>query len=405
MSKAGMGESDRSESDGKGSDERGPDGSESEPSAAAAGRKRARKAPSLLQRYRIPIGLVLLVVLLRPVVANDLLLGYEAVATRMLIMMLFVAAFNLLFGFTGLLSFGHAMFLGFGMYITAIAVVHGLPGLPAGGSLTFVAGAILSLLAVAVFSYLLGKLIVQKGEIYFAMLTLAVSQAIYFVVLRDPGGLTGGSNGLTGGALPNFVEQVRGKISVQAVGLSVDWYWVVAVVVLLALLAMWQVLRSPFGRTLVAIRENEQLARAMGVDTARYKVWSLTFSGTFAALAGVLLEIHNSGAAIEDLSVITSGDTVLMAVLGGIQYFFGPIAGTFTWLFAEDFLTDFEVLHVPTADLAVVSVDLSTILGYWQFFLGALFVVVVLTSPQDGIWGYIRAIPGRIRGRVEGWRS
>jgi len=356
--------------------------------------------PSAFQRYRIPIGLVVLVLALRPVVSSDLLLGFEAIANRMLILMLFVAAFNLLFGFTGLLSFGHAMFLGFGVYVPAIVVVNGLPGLPPGGSLTFLAGVVLALLAVAVFSYLLARLIVGKGEIYFALLTLAVSQAVYFVALRDPGGLTGGSNGLTRGALPAFVEQSRGHITIHAFGLSVDWYWVVGAVFLVAMVGLWQVLRSPFGRTLVAIRDNETLARAMGVDTTSYKVWSLTFSGLLSAVAGVLLEINNSGASIENLGVLTSGDTVLMAVLGGINYFFGPIAGTFTWLFAEDFLTDFEVLHLPTAEVSLVSVDLGPAFQFWQFFLGALFVVVVLTAPEEGIWGYVKSLSARVKRRV-----
>jgi len=360
--------------------------------------------PSLLARYRIPVGLVVFVVCLRPVLASDLLLGYGAIANRILIIALFVAAFNLLFGFTGLLSFGHAMFLGFGVYVPAIVVSNGLafPGLalPPGGTLTFFVGVLLALLSVAVFGYALAALIVQKGEIYFAMLTLAVSQAVYFLVLRDPGGLTGGSNGLIGGTLPGFVEQVRGRISIQAFGATVDWYWVVAAVFLLAMLAMWQLLRSPFGRTLVAVRENEQLARAMGVDTGRYKRWSLTFSGLFSATAGVLLEVNDAGASIETLSAFTSGDTVLMAVLGGINYFFGPVAGAFTWLFAEDFLTDFEVLHLPTAGTAALSVDLGGVFAYWQFFLGALFVVIVLTAPEDGLWGYVRSVGTRVRAAV-----
>lgn len=357
--------------------------------------------PSTFEKYRIPLGLVVLVVLLRPVVASDFLLGFEAIASRILILTLFVAAFNLLFGFTGLLSFGHAMFLGFGLYIPAIAVLNGLWVLPPGGNLTFLAGVAVALLAVCVYSYVLAQLIVGKGEIYFALLTLAFSQAIYFLVLRDPGGLTGGSNGLTRGTLPEFVEQTRGEISIEAFGLSVDWYWVVGVVFLLAMLALWQVVRSPFGRSLVAIRENEELARAMGVDTTRYKVWSLTFSGLLAALSGVLLEINNFGAAIENLSVITSGDTVLMAVLGGINYFFGPVAGAFTWLFAEEFLTGFEVWHIPLSEFALVSVDLSGLLVYWQFLLGTLFVVLVLTAPEEGIWGFLRSTAGWVRGRLE----
>jgi branched-chain amino acid transport system permease protein len=357
--------------------------------------------PSAFERYRIPLGLVVLVLLLRPVVSSDLLLGFEAVANRMLIIMLFVAAFNLLFGFTGLLSFGHAMFFGFGVYVPAIVVLNGLGGLAPGGTLTFLAGVALALLAVGVFSYLLALLIVGKGEIYFALLTLAVSQAIYFIALRDPWGLTGGSNGLTRGTLPAFVEQTRGQITIQAFGTSVDWYWVVAVVFLIAMCGIWQVVRSPFGRTLVAIRDNEQLARAMGVDTTAYKVWSLTFSGLLSAVAGVLLEINNSGAAIENLGVLTSGDTVLMAVLGGINYFFGPVTGAFTWLFVEDFLTDFEVWHIPATELAIVSVDLGPALQFWQFFLGALFVVVVLHSPEEGIWGYIRTVGDWVKRRLE----
>lgn len=357
--------------------------------------------PTAFEKYRVPIGLVVLVVLLRPVVSSELLLGYEAIANRMLILMVFVAAFNLLFGFTGLLSFGHAMFFGFGVYIPAIVVTNGVASLPAGGTLTYVVGVALALLAVGVFSYLLALLIVGKGEIYFALLTLAVSQAVYFIALRDPWGLTGGSNGLTEGTLPDFVEQTRGAITIELFGFSVDWYWIVGVVFLLAMGGIWQVIRSPFGRTLIAIRENERLARAMGVDTTSYKAWSLTFSGLFSAVAGVLLEINNSGAAIQSLGVLTSGDTVLMAVLGGIHYFFGPIAGAFTWLFAEDFLTDFEVLALPTAETAVVSVNLGPMLQFWQFFLGALFVVVVLTAPEEGIWGYARALSGRIRRRLE----
>jgi len=356
--------------------------------------------PSAFEKYRIPIGLVLLVLVLRPVVASDLVLGYEAIASRMLIMVVFVAAFNLLFGFTGLLSFGHAMFLGFGIYVPAILVLDGLWFLDPGGNVTFFVGVAVALLGVGLYSYLLGRLIVDMGEIYFALLTLAFSQAIYFVVLRNPYGLTGGSNGLTRGTLPDFVEQTRGKISIEAFGLSMDWYWAVAVVFLLAMLGLWQIVRSPFGRSLIAIRDNEQLAQAMGVNTTRYKVWSVTFSGVFSAISGVLLMIQSSGAAIENLSPFTSGDTVLMAVLGGVNYFFGPVVGAIVWLFTEDYLTSFETLHLPLAEFALVSVELGDLLVYWQFLLGALFVVVVMTAPEEGIWGYLRSTGGWITARL-----
>ena len=363
------------------------------------------RALSAVESYRIPIGLVVLVVLLRPVVSSDLLLGYNAIASKMLIMMLFVAAFNLLFGFTGLLSFGHAMFLGFGLYIPAIVVKNGLWVLPQQGNLTFFVGVGIALLAVAVYSYLLGQLIVGMGEIYFALLTLAFAQAIYFIVLRDPegpngNGLTGGSNGLSQGTLPNFVVQTRGRISIEAFGLSADWYWVVGAVFLLGMLALWQIVRSPFGRSLIAIRENEQLARAMGVDTKRYKVWSVTLSGLFSALAGILLAVQNTGVSIENLNVFTSGDTVLMAVLGGVNYFFGPVAGAFAWLFTEDFLVGLDVWEFPLSEFTLVSLELSNVVVYWQFFLGALFIVVVLTAPEEGIWGYVRSLPAWLSDRI-----
>jgi branched-chain amino acid transport system permease protein len=363
------------------------------------------RALSAVGSYRIPIGLVVLVVLLRPVVSSDLLLGYNAIASKMLIMMLFVAAFNLLFGFTGLLSFGHAMFLGFGLYIPAIVVKNGLWVLPQQGNLTFFVGVGIALLAVAVYSYLLGQLIVGMGEIYFALLTLAFAQAIYFIVLRDPegpngNGLTGGSNGLSQGTLPDFVVQTRGRISIEAFGLSADWYWVVGAVFLLGMLALWQIVRSPFGRSLIAIRENEQLARAMGVDTKRYKVWSVTLSGLFSALAGILLAVQNTGVSIENLNVFTSGDTVLMAVLGGVNYFFGPVAGAFAWLFTEDFLVGLDVWEFPLSEFTLVSLELSNVVVYWQFFLGALFIVVVLTAPEEGIWGYVRSLPAWLSDRI-----
>ena len=363
------------------------------------------RALSAVESYRIPIGLVVLVVLLRPVVSSDLLLGYNAIASKMLIMMLFVAAFNLLFGFTGLLSFGHAMFLGFGLYIPAIVVKNGLWVLPQQGNLTFFVGVGIALLAVAVYSYLLGQLIVGMGETYFALLTLAFAQAIYFIVLRDPegpngNGLTGGSNGLSQGTLPDFVVQTRGRISIEAFGLSADWYWVVGAVFLLGMLALWQIVRSPFGRSLIAIRENEQLARAMGVDTKRYKVWSVTLSGLFSALAGILLAVQNTGVSIENLNVFTSGDTVLMAVLGGVNYFFGPVAGAFAWLFTEDFLVGLDVWEFPLSEFTLVSLELSNVVVYWQFFLGALFIVVVLTAPEEGIWGYVRSLPAWLSDRI-----
>lgn len=346
-----------------------------------------------LYRYRVPIGLVLLVVGLRPVVAHPWFAGYGQLATSMLIWMVFVASFNLLFGYTGLLSFGHAMFLGTGMYTVAVGVsVFQLP---------WVLSAVLGVLLAGAIGYGIGRIIAGKGEIYFAMLTLAFAQAAYFIVNADPYGLTGGSDGITANTLPGWIETFRGQKKVVLAGFEGEWYWLVAVVFLLAMLVLWQVVRSPFGRTLVAIRDNHQLAKSIGVDTDRYQTAAFTISTMFAAVAGTLMEINNQGAALETFAVATSGDTVLMAVLGGVNYFFGPFAGVFVWLFAEDYLTSFKVLHLPLSEFALVTIDISGLLNYWGFALGTLFVIVVLVSPKNGIWGFVHGLSDRLATRLQ----
>jgi len=340
---------------------------------------------------RVPVGLLLVVLLLRPVVAHPLMAGYPQLAETILIWMLFAASFNLLLGYTGLLSFGHAMFFGIGAYGAAAGITRfGLPWLVAAPI-----GIVLS----AVAAYAIARLIVEKGEIYFAMLTLAFAQAIHYVANQDPFGLTGGSNGITG-AGPEWIDLDRGAKFVEAAGLRIDWYWVLGLVFVVAMLAIWQLVRSPFGRSLVAIRENDALARSMGMNVDRYKVWSFTFAGLFAAVAGALIQVNNQGATLELLSLLVSGDVILMTILGGSVFFFGPPAGAFVWLFAEDFLTGFETLHLPLSEFSLVSVELSGVLTYWQFFLGLLFVVVVLLSPQEGIWGLAQSIGSRLYGVV-----
>lgn len=342
---------------------------------------------------QVPLGLLAIVVFIRPVVSHPLLLGYEQIANTILIWMLFAVAFNLLVGYTGLLSFGHAMFLGIGAYGAAIGTLA--------LNLPFLLSAVIGIATATLLGYLLGRIMVDRGEIYFAMLTLAFAQSIYFVANQNYGGLTGGSTGISG-ALPAWMESYRGVMYVSLGWVSFDWYYFLAVVFLAAMLILWQLVRSPFGRTLAALRENEQLARAVGIDVERYKVWAFTLSAAFTALAGVLLEINNQGATLHNLSINTSGDIILMTILGGTNYFLGPAAGAFVWLSAEDFLTEFEVLALPLAEIPLVTVELSGVLAYWQFFLGLLFVVAVLVAPRKGIWGLCRGGVERLYNRING---
>jgi len=345
-----------------------------------------------LERYSVPIGALLLVLVLRPLVSMDFLLGYGTVANTILIWMLFAASFNLLLGYSGLLSFGHAMFLGTGAYVTAI-------GLSRFDS-PFVLSAVVALLLAGVVAYLIGRITVQKGEIYFAMLTLAFGTTAHFIANYNPAELTGGTTGIAGGAVPAWIETERGLKYVSLGGFQFDWYWLVAAAVLVGLVVLWQIVRSPFGRTLIAIRENKELARAMGINTYRYKVWAFTLSGIIAAYAGTILEVNEQGATLSLLTVTTSGDVILMTVLGGANYFFGPVAGAFIWLFAEDYLTDFEMLVLPLKEFPIASFELAGVLAYWQFFLGLLFVVFVLVAPREGAWGLLRGGVERLYDRI-----
>lgn len=331
---------------------------------------------------RVVVGILAVALLLRPVVAHPVLLGNGTIASTMLIWMLFAASYNLLLGFSGLLSFGHAMFLGIGAY----SVASGISQFDA----PFVVTVVVAVGFAAALAYAIGRLIADRGEIYFALLTLAFAQAVHFIANADPFGLTGGANGLSRGTRPEWIDTFRGEVVVVAGGVEFDWYYFVAAAFVAAMLLLYQVVRSPFGRTLVAIRDNEDLARAMGIDTYRYKVWAMAISGGFSAVAGVLLSINSFGASLSDLGLTTSGDIVMMTVLGGMNYFFGPLVGAFIWIFGEEFLTDFEVLHLPFAGASMVSIDLSGVLAYWQFFFGAIFVVAVLVAPREGVWGATR---------------
>jgi len=340
-----------------------------------------------LADLKVPVGLLAIVVFLRPVVNQPFMLGYPQIANTILIWMLFVTSFNLLFGYTGLLSFGHAMFYGIGAYGAA-------SGLTRFGLAWHVAAPI-GIVVAAAFAYVISRLIVEKGEIYFAMLTLAFAQAVHYIANQNPWDLTGGTTGITG-ASPAWIASERGAKVVDWGVLEFDWYFLIGAVFVLAMLAIWQVIRSPFGRSLIAIRENDALARSMGMNIDRYKVWSFTFAGVFAAVAGVLVQINDQGATLETLDILTSGDVILMTILGGTTFFFGPAAGAFVWLFAEDFLTGFETLHLPLTELPLVTVELGGVLAFWQFFLGLLFVVAVLLSPREGIWGLGQRIVTRL---------
>lgn len=301
---------------------------------------------AFVARHRVAAVLLFLLVF-------PLLMPYEALAINILIFGLYAVGFNLLFGYTGMLSFGHAAFLGTGSYLCGIAIVHaGWPWWAAIGA--GLAGA----LAVGV---LMGFLAIRTRGIYFAMVTLALAQIVYYAFYKAER-WTGGENGLRGVRVE--------KIGLP--GLELDFlhpltkYYVIYVFVALALWFVSRLLASPFGAVIEAIRENERRTAACGYDVARAKLLVFTVSAGVCGLAGALRALHLSIVPIDSLHYLQSGQAVMMCLLGGMGTFFGPFVGAAVFLYLEDVVT--------------------SLTRHWMAVVGALFMVFVLFFPR-GIWG------------------
>jgi branched-chain amino acid transport system permease protein len=283
------------------------------------------------------------------------LMPYEALAVNILILGLYALGFNLVFGYTGLLSFGHAAFLGTGAYGCGIAVAHyGIGWF----------GAILIGTSLAtVLAAIMGALAIRTKGIYFAMVTLALSMCIYYAYYQMQS-VTGGENGLRGVNIKTI--SVLG-FELAFINPTVKYYVMLAFVGT----AIWlfsRLLDSPFGAVLEAIRENEERAKACGYDVARTKLLVFIISGALCGLAGALNALHLSIVPIETLHYTTSGQVVMMALLGGMGTFFGPFVGAATFLLIQDVF--------------------SSLTSHWQLFVGIIFIVFVLFFPR-GIWGSI----------------
>jgi branched-chain amino acid transport system permease protein len=309
---------------------------------------------AFITRHRVGSVAALLLVL-------PWLLPYEALAVNILIFGLYAVGFNLLFGYTGLLSFGHASFLGIGSYLCGIAIVHlGLP---------WWAAIALGVVSATLAGALIGLLAIRTRGIYFSMVTLALGQIVYYVFYKaEP--WTGGENGLRG---------VRVE-KISLLGWDIDFvnpvnkYYVVLVFVVAALWFVSRVLASPFGAVIEAVRENEKRAAACGYDVARTKLLAFTLSAAVCGLAGTLRALHLSIVPIDSLHYLQSGQAVMMCLLGGMGTFFGPFVGAAVFLYLEDVVT-----HLTP---------------YWMAVVGAIFMVFVLFFPR-GIWGSVLHWLGR----------
>tara|TARA_R110000737_G_scaffold353422_2_gene405126 strand:+ start:2343 stop:3317 length:975 start_codon:yes stop_codon:yes gene_type:complete len=256
---------------------------------------------------------------------------YPVLLMKLMCFALFASAFNLLLGYGGLLSFGHAAFFGGAAYVTA----HALKVWEVNPEIAILSG----VAAAIVLGLIIGLLAVRRQGIYFAMVTLALSQMFYFFCLQVP--FTQGEDGIQGFS--------RGRLfGVIDLADSMVLYYVVALVFVFSLFAIWRIVHSPYGMILQAIRENEQRAISLGYSVQRYKLGAFVMSAGFAGLAGALKALLFQFATLTDVNWHMSGEVILMTLLGGIGSIAGPIVGAGLVVTLQNYLatTGFPVTTV-----------------------------------------------------------
>ncbi len=285
---------------------------------------------------------------------------YPVFVMKLLCFAIFASAFNLLLGFTGLLSFGHAAFFGSAAYITGwlIKMQHWTPEL----------GILAGMLGAGVIGVVVGLVAIRRQGIYFAMITMAIAQMVFFVCLQAP--FTGGEDGLQGvprGALFGWLSLAS----------DTAMYYLVVAVFVASFLAISRIVHSPFGQVLKMIRENEPRAISLGYQVDRYKLLAFALSAALSGLAGSLKTLVMGFATLSDAHWSMSGEVILMTLLGGVGTFFGPVFGAGIVISLQDMLADK--------------------VGSWvNVIIGVIFVLCVLAF-RKGVVGELQAFVERRR--------
>ena len=322
--------------------------------AQAAGATSIPGIPAIARSEKVAFAAMVLALLIAPFFL------YPVFLMKALCFALFACAFNLLIGYVGLLSFGHALYFGWASYVAAHLAKVGtiqipywsgawnwlvIPLPPLSTELAILGGT----LAAAVLGLIAGSIAIRRQGIYFAMITLALAQMMFFFAVQAP--FTHGEDGIQ--AVP------RGRLfGVIDLSDQSNMYALVLTIFLGGFLAIYRIINSPFGEVLKGIRENEARAISLGYRTERYKLVAFVLSAAFAGLAGATKAIVFQLASLTDVDWPTSGEVVLMTLVGGLGTVFGPVAGAFFMVSLENFLT-----HI----------------GQWVFVVqGSIFVVCVL---------------------------
>ena len=282
--------------------------------------------------------------------------------TEFLIIALFAVGFNLLYGYTGLLSFGHAMFYAGGSYGLAIGlrdlqpVVVDAVGAGLAPLGVYLLGALLALLLVLAIAIPVGWLSVRLEEIYFALITLAFGMLVYSIIIQDPRGLTNGTDGVL--VLLGTAEIAGFELQI---GDRRTYYYLTLGVVVASVYAVWRIVQSPFGTVCQSIRESPDRAAALGIDVTYHRWMTFIVSALIVGIAGVLNAGLANVASPYHSHWTTSAIPVLATVIGGATYFIGPIVGAFIYLYVRWIISRFPALE-----------------AHWELFFGAMLVIVVL---------------------------
>ena len=335
-------------------------------------------------------------------VISGVLNGYRDLATLILIWGIFAMGFNLLLGYTGLLSFGHAAFWGGAAYAAGIfsSTVSASP------LLIIVAGTLFA----AMLAWIIGFISLRRGGIYFAILTLAFGQMAYYLALSPLSQFTNGENGYTSVEIGKLlgIFDLRYPVPVLE-GLLGTWQYVlVGAVTVLCVAAAYRILHSPYGMVFRAIRENEQRAEFVGLNVWRYKLMAFVISGAFAGIAGSLFTIHSAYVPLDSLYWTSSGEVVIMAVLGGVGSLFGPLVGAGLYLYVENIVSGVQTLTLPFTGpdewVRLLQEPIVLVDGfgaYWHLILGLVFVGVIVLFPR-GVWGLFEDAAPHVRRASEG---
>jgi branched-chain amino acid transport system permease protein len=291
------------------------------------------------------LWLIFIATLILPLVIGEY---WIHVAVEILILGLFAVSFNMIFGYMGELSFGHAAYFGAGAYATGLLMVKTSVPLPI--------CLVVSMLTAGVLALVIGYFCVRLTGIYFAILTLAFGQLLYYIVFQWYS-FTGGDNGLQGIVPPNWLLNVTA------------YYYFTLFIVTAALIVMWLISESPFGYTMRAIRDNAERTRFVGINVRKYMLINFVVAGMFAGLAGGLLGPFDRSIAPDLCNWQQSGVPVFMTVIGGPLSFLGPMIGSVIYIFLFAFVTGFT--------------------EYWPLTIGLIIIFVVLYMP-GGILGLVR---------------